>query len=210
MLILGCNFKVCTQFESKIKGMKTFTRTFIDGSTNCQKSTVVRHNASDQHKEAMNEFRKARNEVPVLPPLQESIASSFQKLSEAAKVDLRRKIEVAHFVAKEELSLSKYSRIIALEKIHGVDHNETYNNRVTCRELVVNISDTMKDKLSVDVSDVKFVSLLWDGVTTTAVEEYEGVFIQFLVLENMKWRFKFAFLVSTMYRMTMAKGLYKP
>ena len=53
------------------------------------------------------------------------------KLTQNQQEDMKRKIDISFFVVKEELSLSKHERIIALEKRHGVSHGLVYSNRPT-------------------------------------------------------------------------------
>ena len=51
-----------------------------------------------------------------------NITSAIASLNETAQNDLIRKFQVAYFVVKEELPLRKYEKILALEEMHGVQH----------------------------------------------------------------------------------------
>ena len=80
-------------------------------------------------------------------------------------------------MVKEELPLSKYEKIIALEKKHGVPHGTLYSNRTAATEFISFQSNEVLTKLSKDISQSKFYSILFDSATDNAVAEQEAVFV---------------------------------
>lgn len=90
----------------------------------------------------------------------------------------KRKFEVAYFVAKNELPMTKYKEILDLEKLHGVDIGGAYNTDRYCGEIIDYIGEStcMKHQLNKDIAKAKFFSVLCDGSTDSAVIENEVVY----------------------------------
>ncbi len=58
----------------------------------------------------------------------ENMHAIFASLNETAQNDLICKFEVTYFVIKEELHVRKYEKILALEEMHGVQHDKAYKH----------------------------------------------------------------------------------
>ena len=54
------------------------------------------------------------------------IAQSLSRISDSERENLRRKFEIAYFIATEQLSFQKYSKICELETRHGVTLGSAY------------------------------------------------------------------------------------
>ena len=80
-------------------------------------------------------------------------------------------------MVKEELPLSKYEKIITLEKRHGVLHGTVYSNGTAVTEFISFQPNEVLTKLSKDISQSKFHSVLFDSTTDNAVAEQEAVFV---------------------------------
>ena len=89
----------------------------------------------------------------------------------------RKKIEVAYYIAKEELPIIKYASLVDLEERHGVDISKAYRNRNSGGVFIDCISDTLADELKQKLLKVNFYSILTDGSTDSAISENEAVFI---------------------------------
>ena len=76
-----------------------------------------------------------------------------------------------------ELPLSKYEKIITLEKRHSVLHGTVYSNRAAVTEFISFQANEVLTKLSKDISQSKFHSVLFDSTTDNAVAEQEAVFV---------------------------------
>jgi hypothetical protein len=101
-------------------------------------------------------------------------------MSEAQKSSLKKKFEIAHFLAKEELSFQKYKRLLELEKFHDVPHEREYGNANQCANFIKLIAETVAGDLCADIKKSHFLSVLWDGITTVDTKECEGCFVQYL------------------------------
>lgn len=97
-------------------------------------------------------------------------------LNESTRNDLVRKFQVAYFVAKEELPLTKYEKILALEELHGIQHENAYKNDRVCGQFIDYIGDELCKNLSQDLAHAKFFSVLWDGATDNSAVEQEATF----------------------------------
>lgn len=99
------------------------------------------------------------------------------KLNASQLEDLKMKFDVSYFIVKEELPLTKYEKIVDLEKGHGVPHLQVYNNRTAATEFISFQTDELVTELSKDIVKSKFYSILFDGTTDCSVTEQEAVFV---------------------------------
>ena len=114
---------VCKQYESRIEGLKNFSRAWIVGSTNHKTSNIIDHATSDQHKAAMarlNEERARSAKLPVASyaPIARSLQST---LDPAVKEKLKKKVDITYCLAKENLPFTKYPVIHEL-----LERNEVF------------------------------------------------------------------------------------
>ena len=65
---------------------------------------------------------------------QQSIESGLARMNEKDIMLTHKKFETAYFIAKEELPLTKYKRILALEEFHNVELGNAYRNNNICVE----------------------------------------------------------------------------
>ena len=168
--------KVCSEFETSINKRHNFSRTFIDGSTNFKVTSVIDHANSEIHKIALNLFRRKCGK-PATPINKEKNQPTLNfKLDPQQQEEMKRKFDISYFVVKEELPLTKYEKIIELEKRHGVSHGSSYSNRTAATNFISYQSDQLKSQLSKDIANAKFFSVIFDGTTDCAVVEQEAVF----------------------------------
>ena len=88
----------------------------------------------------------------------------------------RKKIETAYFIAKEELPLTKFERILALEDLHNGELGNAYRNNNMCGEFVDYIADDLALKVLQKLKNSNFHSDSWDGTTDVSVSEKETNF----------------------------------
>ena len=79
---------------------------------------------------------------------QASLARSFMHGDERAAAQVKKKFEVAYFVAKEELSFLKYPAILKLEEMHDVDVGQAYRNDKNCAKFIDYIGKDLHDNVS--------------------------------------------------------------
>lgn len=171
--------KACIQYESVIKNRAKFSRAYIDGSTNFRLTNVVHHANSDIHKLALSFYNKQQGQLP--PPCGDSNKLNQPRLDFSLTPqqleDLKMKFDIAYFVVKEGLPLSKYEKLIALEKRHGVSHGTVYCTRTAATEFMSFQANEVLTKLTEDVAQSKFYSIMFDSTTDTSVTEQEAVFV---------------------------------
>ncbi len=83
------------------------------------------------------------------------------------KEQLRRKFDIAYFVALEKLSFRKYPRLCELEACHGVAIGTTYTNEIGGKTFTHYIAESNRQQLLERHAQAKFFSLLIDGSTDT-------------------------------------------
>ena len=170
---------VCAEQEQRIKAMKYFNRTWISGCTNYRPSAAIHHAESEPHKDAMRiHYKKSGAAISKGEQTggQINITSAIASLNETAQNDLIRKFQVAYFVVKEELPLRKYEKILALEEMHGVQHENAYKHDRACGQFINYIGDELCKNLSQDLARANFFSVLWDGSTDSSAVEQEATF----------------------------------
>ena len=59
----------------------------------------------------------------------------------------RKKFETAYFIAKEELPLTKFERILALEELHNVEIGSGYHNNNMCGKFIDYNTDNLALKV---------------------------------------------------------------
>ena len=126
--------EICTKYHDRIKGRKNFK---ITGGELLSSSNVLHHARSEQHKHSMMLLKKEQAQSKGLDPTSYApIARALSRVSEEERARLKRKFDVAYFVANEKLSFKKYAGICDLEKRHGMDLGTTYMNDVACKTFI--------------------------------------------------------------------------
>ncbi|CAB4040910.1 Hypothetical predicted protein, partial [Paramuricea clavata] len=150
----------------------TYDEEFIERKV----TSVIDHANSEIHKIALNLFRRKCGK-PATPINKEKNQPTLNfKLDPQQQEEMKRKFDISYFVVKEELPLTKYEKIIELEKRHGVLHGSSYSNRTAATNFISYQSDQLKSQLSKDIANAKFFSVIFDGTTDCAVVEQEAVF----------------------------------
>ena len=158
--------RVCARFRSKIIGKKNFSDKWINGAKSVRTTNVVDHAKSDQHTHAMNLHRWEKASSSGASAMTYApIVRALNTLSQDERKMLANKFDIAHFVASEHLSFSKYAKICKLEARHGVDVGSSYLHRNACRDFVHSIAESKRHTLLSSISKANFFSLLMDGST---------------------------------------------
>ena len=127
--------RLCSKYRDRIVGRKNFSDKWITGADSVRTTNVRDHAKSDQHAHAMNLHRRELARSKGLSATAYApIAQALSTLPEDDKKKLRRKFDIAYFVASEQLSFTKYSGICDLETRHGVDLDSAYWNTMLGRE----------------------------------------------------------------------------
>ena len=174
--------KVCTQFREHIEGIQYFKEDWITGSTNYPSSNAIDHAESVPHKEAMKHYYKSvgKTHVEKRDRNQQSIESGLARMNEKDIILTRKKFDTAYFIAKEDLLLTKFVRILALEELHNVELGNAYRNNNMRGEFIDYIADDLASKVLQQLKSSNLHSALWDGTTDVSIPEKETIFVLYL------------------------------
>ena len=100
------------------------------------------------------------------------IAKALYRMDKVAEETVKRKFDVAYFIAKEGLAFRKSKALCQLEERHGVALGEGYKNGLACSAFVEYIAQEMREDLRT-IGRAKFFSLQMDGSTDSANMEEE-------------------------------------
>ena len=124
------------------------------------------HAQSDQHTHAMLLLKKEQSRAAGLGVASYApIAQALSKLPVEEKGRLRKKFDIAYFMATEKLPFTKYPAICELEARHGVELGISYLNKSAGRTFCHYIAETRKENLLEALSKANFFSILMDGTT---------------------------------------------
>ena len=107
------------------------------------------------------------------------IAKTLLTMHESTEVTLKRKFDIAYFIAKEKVAFTKMKLLCDLEEWHGVDLGARYKNDITCSTFVSYIAAEVRHNLLETLSKIKFFSVQADGSTDTGNAEDELYTVQF-------------------------------
>ena len=158
--------KVCTQFREHIEGIQYFKEDWITGSTNYPSSNAIDQAESVPHKEAMKHYYKSvgKTHVEKRDRNQQSIEIGLARMNGSGAMLTRKKFETAYFIAKQELTLTKFERILALEELHNTELGNAYRNNNMFGEFTDYIAEDLVLKVLQKLKSSNFHSALgWDS-----------------------------------------------
>ena len=88
----------------------------------------------------------------------------------------KKKFEVAYFIAKEELQLSLFPKLLNLWERHGVELGTAYWNHNYAGKIIDYISEELANDLKVALTNANFYSVLTDGSIDAFITEKEATF----------------------------------
>lgn len=117
--VVSLNCAVCKTYADKLRGLKNFSMAWaFSGTTNLPLSNAEDHARGEPHKRALDlhlkeeKGRSAAERAKVMGALntsgQQLITSGIANMKAIDHAKTKTKFEVAYFVAKQELPLSKY------------------------------------------------------------------------------------------------------
>ena len=155
---------VCRKFNDKLMTMRNYRSAFIEGTANVRASTFTDHAATEMHQRAMSlEAREKGASVMEYAPIARAMPDA--NLSEAAKVKIKKKMDIAYMIAKENLAFTKMEAICKLEERHGTALGSGYKNDHSCAMFIECIAQEQIEKLVSTISNRCFFSLQADGTT---------------------------------------------
>ncbi len=130
------------------------------GCINFRTSTLLRHEGSADHRRAVS-CLKQKEYMSV------AVSKAIGNKEEAV-VKLMRTV---YYIAKSELSISKYPSLLELMELNGVDINplgEGYRSRKTADGLLEAMSAAIDLKVAQKIEDSEFLSMMCDETTDIA------------------------------------------
>ena len=98
---------------------------------------------------------------------------SIQKMNQAVFDKLDKLFRNAHAIANNNRPFSDYVWMATLDERKGLFLGETYRNEKACKEFIHSIANMEKDKVTAEMKDVKFITVVSDGSTDVSVSENE-------------------------------------
>ena len=160
---LKCN--VCIRYKSRIESRRNYSDKWLMGADSVRTSNIRDHARSDQHIHAMSIHYKMADGNSISREAEPTIVSMLQEIPQDTRSKLRKKFEIAYFVATQKLAYSKYPAICELEKHHGVNIGSTYLNSNACKTFCKFIAESKRLDLCKIIANAKFFSILMDGST---------------------------------------------
>ena len=168
---------MCTQFQSKLKGMRNYNPAYIEGSNNLRASSFKDHAASDMHSRAMLMLKRAQStDILEYAP----IAKALHTMDAPAGQELKRKFDIAFMIAKEHMAFTKMKPICDLEERHGVSLGQSYKNNQACATFVEYIALERRKILVEVLGRAKLFSIQADSSTDAENAEEELFLVVYL------------------------------
>ena len=101
------------------------------------------------------------------------IARALHRIDSATLTTMKRKFDIAYFIAKEGLPFTKMAPLCQLEERHGVNLGTGYKNNQACTQFVEFIAKVEQQNLVEILSKARFFSLQADDSTDCATIEDE-------------------------------------
>jgi len=151
---------------------------FVSENPHLKRDTVTKHNISKRHIKC-RDIHMLRQDKPasmVTAALKRQVLLSEEEKRRQMKI----KMNIAYFIAKEEEPFVKFGPLISLHKKNGVDINPTYDNNVRCAEMIGQIAELMRESLSAKLKTAKYLAVLIDGDTDISNTECKIVYVRIL------------------------------
>ena len=160
---------ICTKFKIGIESRRNFSDRWIAGAESVRNSNIRDHAQSDQHIHAMNLLKREQAKASNTPTCSYGpIVQALSKISELEREQLRKKFDIAYFLAIEKLSFRKYPRLCELEARHGVSIGSSYTNEIAGKSFSHYVAQSQRQQVLERIAQAKFFSLLIDGSTDKA------------------------------------------
>ena len=150
--------------------------TLVTGITsNYRKETLRFHDKSVKHQTCVDRRRPLKIQVEqVMPKVQDEKNSEvYEKL-----------FNTAYYIASENEPFSKYQKLCALQTKNGLNLGTNYLNDKACKKFLASSSDVIKDNVSNERENARFISILGDGSTDKGIIEHELVYVRFVDSEG--------------------------
>ena len=127
--------KVCSAFQLPAERPGFAISPFVKGSCNFRRTNVMRHGSSKHHTQCCEERAFAIKEGRLESS---SPATVYQpiRIDKKQYERVKKLVNTAYFVAKSELPFEKYTSLLELQRINGIDLGSKYLAAQDCERLV--------------------------------------------------------------------------
>ena len=146
---------------------------FVKGCTSLRMESLKTHASSKVHARSVEADKAAKSRpgtTPVVRLLQQMNAEAIEKL--------RILFRTAHAVAKHSRPFTDYVWLCNLDEKKGLNIGQTYRTDVKCREFIGAIAEVERMKLENLAKNVKYLAIMCDEATDTAVMEQLIIYIR--------------------------------
>ena len=160
--------------------MICFSRSFIDGicGSALKKDNLVKHSKSDMHGKALGMLMRKLTDIYMSTPKGKAMAGATpEERSRVSKL-----MEIAYFIASEEILFLKFPGLLELKKRHGVSLGSTYATRQKCNrgDFTEPTADAILEPVIDGLKSSRGFSLLIDSLTDSSVTEKELAYLSFI------------------------------
>ena len=157
---------VCAKYEEHIKDMPNFSNVLIKSSKNYGKSVIEKHaNKSGPHLKAMSIHFKYKgiplneraNSLSSVHFANTDIVSGNSMMDKNDLARTKHKFEVAYFVAKQQLPMTRYEEFLKLKRMHGIDIGPAYLTDQYCGIFTDFCGNDIEKQLTSDLSKAIFL-----------------------------------------------------
>ena len=149
----------------------------FEGSPSIQSSSLVRHNASLEHKNAVSHIMKLQTET-------DYESAEIDKETVPTHVDPKEKIlfNTAYYVAKEQESSEKINRLLDLQKKNGLATGYQNLSWDTITDIQDSICSVITDSLVSDINRSPCFALMLDESTDICIEKRLSICVRYVKL----------------------------
>ena len=109
-------------------------------------------------------------------PIFKGLKKAAEKIDEQAYKEMSVKMNIAYFIAKEELPFTKFPGLLQLQQKNGIQITNTYSNDMKCAEMVATEGTLIKEEIAENLwNEVRYISVMIDGATDASSTENKTV-----------------------------------
>ena len=142
---------------------------------------AIEHAEGEPHKKAYDLHLKEqglsiRQRSEVSNPNSGGVLRGLDVMKQKDFEKTKKKFETMYFVVKEELPITKFSKILELEGRHGVELGNAYRNSMSGSIMIDFSGKWLLNDLKKTLEQSEFFSILTDGSTDVSIIEKEAIF----------------------------------
>ena len=142
---------------------------------------AIEHAEGEPHKKAYDLHLKEqalsiRQVLEVSNPNSGGVLYGLYVMKQKDSEKTKKKFETMYFVVKEELPITKFSKILELEERHGVELGNAYHNSMSGSIMIDFIGKWLSIDINKTLEQSEFFSILTDRLTDVNIIDKEAIF----------------------------------